>query len=146
MLKKLVDWLAQEESKQPQQPSLELAAGVLLVEVMRADHEFDNNEEALVKASLIELFNYSQEQAQELLEESREISNKASDYYKYTQQIHAHFDAKKKFTLLRMLWKIAFADDEVKGIEEHSIRRIAELLYVPHSEFIRAKVSARNNL
>ncbi|MBU2040206.1 MAG: TerB family tellurite resistance protein, partial [Gammaproteobacteria bacterium] len=29
--------------------------------------------------------------------------------------------------------------------EEHIIRRIAELLYVPHSEFIRAKLEARDS-
>ncbi|MEC8444130.1 MAG: TerB family tellurite resistance protein, partial [Pseudomonadota bacterium] len=29
--------------------------------------------------------------------------------------------------------------------EEHIIRRIAELLYLPHSEFIRTKLLARDH-
>lgn len=144
MLKKVLAFLSQE-SKQAQAPSLELAAGVLLVEVMRADHNFDAKEEALVKSSLIKLFNYNHEQAEVLLEQSRQASNQASDWYKYTQQIHSYFDDDKKFTLLCMLWRVAFADDEITGIEEHTIRRIAELLYIPHSEFIRAKICAREH-
>lgn len=144
MLKKVLEFLSQE-SEQAQAPSLELAAGVLLVEVMRADYDFDAKEEDLVKSSLIELFNYTDEQAKALLEQSRQASNQASDWHKYTQQIHEHFEDDKKFTLLCMLWRVAFADDEIAGIEEHTIRRIAELLYVPHSEFIRAKIRARDN-
>ena len=38
--------------------------------------------------------------------------------------------------------KILMADDEVDKYEEHLVRRIAELLYVSHRDYIRAKLSA----
>jgi uncharacterized tellurite resistance protein B-like protein len=44
------------------------------------------------------------------------------------------------------LWRIAYASAGIDKYEEHIIRRIAELLYMPHSEFIRAKLIARPEL
>ncbi len=126
-------------------PSLELAAGVLFVEVMRSDHEFDQQEEAQIKTALTKLFHYSFEQAETLLQEAKVASDNANDWQTYTQQIHQHFDRQQKFELLCQLWQVAFADTQIKGIEEYSIRRMSELLYMPHSEFIRAKIQARDN-
>ena len=39
------------------------------------------------------------------------------------------------------MWQVAYADDHLDPIEEAVIRKVAELLYVNHSEFIRAKLS-----
>ncbi|MGY0640578.1 MAG: tellurite resistance TerB family protein, partial [Paraglaciecola chathamensis] len=44
------------------------------------------------------------------------------------------------------LWKIAYADDVLDPEEEHMIRRVADLLYVSHSQFIQSKLAAAGDL
>lgn len=39
-----------------------------------------------------------------------------------------------------MLWRIAYANESLHKYEEYLVRKIAELLYVPHSAFIAAKL------
>jgi uncharacterized tellurite resistance protein B-like protein len=36
---------------------------------------------------------------------------------------------------------VAYADGDLDKYEEHLIRRVAELIYVPHEEYIRAKLA-----
>ena len=44
--------------------------------------------------------------------------------------------------LLEALWRVADADAAMHKYEEHLIRRVADLLHVPHSGFIAAKLRA----
>ena len=43
-------------------------------------------------------------------------------------------------------WKIAYADHELHRYEEHVIRRLSDLIHVPHHEFIAAKHRVENTL
>jgi len=42
------------------------------------------------------------------------------------------------------MWRVAWADGEIHHYEEHLIRRVADLLHLHHSHFIRAKLQARD--
>jgi len=37
------------------------------------------------------------------------------------------------------MWRVGYADQRLHKYEEHLVRKIAELLYVPHSVFISAR-------
>ena len=52
--------------------------------------------------------------------------------------INFYYDQKE---VLNSVWAIAFADGEMDKHEEHLIRRIADLLYLNHKDFINAKLS-----
>ncbi len=45
--------------------------------------------------------------------------------------------------MIEHLWRVAFADAELSAWEQHLVRKVADLLYVPHSAYIAAKVRAR---
>jgi len=42
------------------------------------------------------------------------------------------------------MWQVAYADSELSAYEQHVIRKIADLLYVPHRAYIAAKLRARD--
>jgi uncharacterized tellurite resistance protein B-like protein len=44
--------------------------------------------------------------------------------------------------LLEALWRVAQADAIVHKYEEHLIRRVADLIHVPHRGYIAAKLRA----
>jgi len=44
------------------------------------------------------------------------------------------------------MWRVAMADNALSRYEEHVIRKVADLLYVSHSDFIRSKSEATSLL
>ncbi len=41
------------------------------------------------------------------------------------------------------MWRVAYADGHLDKYEEHLIRQVAELTYVPHQDYIRAKLAGK---
>ena len=134
--------------KQPQpqrsEHSLALASAALLVEIMRADHEIDDIEKHTLVVALQRSLELSLEEATHLMQEAIELTDASNDLQQFTKVIHSQCDAGEKFTLLSNLWRVAYASDGLDKYEEHMIRRISELLYIPHSDFIRAKLAVRD--
>ncbi|MGB1091631.1 MAG: TerB family tellurite resistance protein [Oceanobacter sp.] len=144
MIKKFFDSLfGGDESAPPTTYTLDLAAAALMVEVMKADHEIDPQEQSVLRSVLAELFDLSDTDTESLLQEATTASNNATDLFRFTDTVHEKFSEEQKFRLVVGLWKVAYASDGIDRYEEHIIRRIADLLYVPHSEFMRAKHVAR---
>ena len=47
-----------------------------------------------------------------------------------------------KVRVIEMMWQVVYADGVKDHYEEHLIRQVAELLYIPHADFIRARHKA----
>lgn len=119
--------------------ALRLAVTVLLFEVAESDFQQRPEEkEALLQAVRCN-FDLGQEQAEALLSMAESEHAGSTDYYEFTHLINQHYTAEQKKQLIETLWQIAFADQSLHRYEEHVIRRLSELLYVPHSIFIAAK-------
>ncbi len=123
--------------------ALDLACAALLTEIMRADHAFDQREADTLQQLLRSLFQLSDAEASELIEKAMTHTGAASDLFQFTDVINRHWQASDKFRLLQGLWQVAYSDQQLDKYEEHMIRRISDLLHIPHSEFIRAKLSVR---
>ena len=41
------------------------------------------------------------------------------------------------------LWQVAFADGRLDAHENHFMRKIGDLLYIPHADYVAAKQRAR---
>ncbi len=123
--------------------ALRLAAAALLLEVTHLDHEVTPEERRAVTVAVREHFGLSGEEAAELLLCAERERADATDYYQFTSLINSEYDAARKVELIELMWRIAFADDALHRYEEHVVRRIADLLYVPHTAFIAAKHRAR---
>ncbi len=125
----------------PRPSDTNLAAAALLIEVMVIDQQITREEQAAVKASLTRHLGVSVADVELLFEEARDEVSKATSLFQFTRQINEEFSPQQKFDLVAALWSVAFADGSVDKYEEHIIRRISELIHVPHLEFIRAKTT-----
>lgn len=143
MIRELLKKLTEPEPD-VSEPDVSLAATVLMVEIMKADHDTDDAERDELLRAISLLTGKQGPDASALLQEAEDASADAPDLYHFTHVVHNTFSPEQKFTLLKALWRVAYADDELDKYEESTIRRIAELLYIPHSEFIRAKLEARD--
>lgn len=123
-----------------EKPSLELAAAALLVEVARADYHVADDEEAMIGELLRSTLDLSADEVASLIELAHEHSRDAVGLHPFTSVVHERFDPEEKRRLFECLWRVAFADGRIDQYEEHMLRRIAELLHVPHRDFIQTKL------
>ena len=122
---------------------LHLTAAVLLVEVMRADSEVKDEERTVVRTALQGTFGLSLADTEELVRLAEAEADAATSLYEFTSLVDKGFSREEKKRLVELMWLVAFADAEKDPLEEHLIRRVADLLHVPHPDFIDAKIRAR---
>jgi uncharacterized tellurite resistance protein B-like protein len=117
-----------------------VAAAALLVEVVRSDDEFSEVEREAVLAAARRKFGLGEAESQQLITLAEAQSQDAHDLYQFTSQINAAFTAEQKLRLIEELWRVAYSDEALHRYEEHVIRKVADLIYVPHSAFIASKL------
>jgi uncharacterized tellurite resistance protein B-like protein len=123
--------------------ALRLAVGALLLEVVRLDGEVHADEREAVETAVLGHFDLSAEEAEALLKLAEDERRDATDYFQFTSLINRHYTPERKIELIERLWSIAYADATLHPYEEHLVRKIADLLYVAHNDFIAAKLRAR---
>lgn len=123
-----------------------LAAAALLIEVTRADEQFSDSERAALLATLEAKFGLHADEAGELIKLAEEEVHDATDLYQFTSQINGAFTVQQKVKLIEHLWRVAYADKTLHQREEYIIRRIADLIHLPHGAFITAKLRVQNEL
>jgi uncharacterized tellurite resistance protein B-like protein len=121
-----------------------VASAALLVEVVRSDSQFSEAERAAVLASARRKFGLGEEEARQLIDLAEAEVRDAHDLYQFTSQINQTFSAEQKLRLIEELWRVAYTDDVLHRHEEHVIRKVADLLHVPHSAFIAAKLRVQD--
>ncbi len=120
-----------------------LAAAALMAEVMVIDRKISGKELSAIKKIFEHQFDLQENEIDQLLKLAKEEVDEATSLYQFTRLINDQFDAEKKKDLIENLWQIAFADEVLDKHEEAIIRRIAELIYVPHADFIKTKQKAK---
>ena len=122
----------------------QLATAALLIEVMVIDGDLDDQEMQAIAGTLSNMLDLTEEQIDQLIELSKEEVSEATSLYQFTKEINEHFDIEKKLSLMTAMWRVAFADGHLDKHEENIIRRVADLLHIRHSEYIRCKANARD--
>ena len=122
----------------------QLATAALLIEVMVIDGDLDDQEMQSIAGTLSNMLDLTEEQINQLIELSKEEVAEATSLYQFTKEINEHFDIEKKLSLMTAMWRVAFADGHLDKYEENIIRRVADLLHIRHSEYIRCKANARD--
>ncbi|WP_272993639.1 TerB family tellurite resistance protein [Porticoccus hydrocarbonoclasticus] len=123
----------------------QLAAAALMVEIMVIDRTLDEEEQKIIRELLESQFSLSHEEIETLVRLAHSEVNDATSLFQFTRLINDHFAMHEKRELVENLWRVAFADNQLDKHEEALIRRISELLYVSHTDFIQAKHRANQN-
>lgn len=119
---------------------LQLASAALLIELSKADFDQGDVELQTIRSLLAKEHDISSEEINELMALAEEQFEEDNAYHPYTSLINQNFSPERKVRLLETLWKVAIADGKISKYEDHLIRKISELIYVPHRDFIRSKL------
>jgi uncharacterized tellurite resistance protein B-like protein len=144
-LQKAVGVETAEQRQDRETREVQQAVASLLYETARVDRDVKAQDLRVAEQSLRELFALSPEQARSLLGRVAQPDKRPTSYHPLTKIINNHFSAEEKRRLVEYMWRVAHADHEVDMYEDHLVRKISELLYVSHREFISAKHRARDD-
>jgi uncharacterized tellurite resistance protein B-like protein len=122
--------------------ALEIASAALLVEISRADDDISFVEKSSIRESIKQAFNLSDGEVEDIVSTAEDAVETAVSLYDFTAVVNQQFSRQQKIDLIGMLWAVAYADDELDHYEEHYVRKIADLLHVSHSDYIKTKLRA----
>jgi len=139
----ILNWFKTNDEQDLSGISPDRAAAALMVEIMAIDHEWAEVEEAHITQLLERSLGFTSVEAKELFEQAKVDHAESNDLYRYTSVINDAYSVEQKQQLLIKLWTVAYADGELDRYEEHMLRKLADLLHLPHSKYIQAKLQAR---
>ena len=122
--------------------ALPLAVAALLFEISKADHDVHEEERKAMIVAVRSVCELADDDIASLLETADDAVEEAVSLYDFTSVVNEHFDRDKKYELLLLLWRVAYADGRLDRYEEYYIRKITDLLHLSHGDFIRAKHAA----
>lgn len=121
---------------------LQLATATLLMEVARADDCITGGEFRDIGRLIEKHFGLSPELTRNIASSAESESQHATSLYPFTRLINRTCGPEEKVKIIGMLWQVTCSDGHVDKYEESLVRKIADLLHVPHREFIRMKLQA----
>ncbi len=123
-----------------------LATAALLIEMTRADFAVADEERQAVVDVVRRVYGLNGEDTRELVKLAEQEASDATSLYQFTGLINRHFSPRQKQHVVELLWEVAYADGRLDKYEEHLVRKVADLIHVSHSTFIRAKHRTREKL
>jgi uncharacterized tellurite resistance protein B-like protein len=149
MIRRFIDQVVEAISASPDEgvgvdrdAALRMATAVLMLDVARADHVFDESEFDRVLELLQTHFKLAAEDAANLLNAAHEKSDDSVSAYEFTKVLHDHLDEDEKARIVALLWQIAYADGRLDKYEDSLVLKISDLLHVSRGRVMRLKYDA----
>jgi uncharacterized tellurite resistance protein B-like protein len=143
-LKALLQHTADAHHAVDEEQAVPLAAAMLLLEVAWADQKITDAEMEATRRAIQSLFGLAAEDVERLVQRARAEHETTISMYPFTRAANDALSMDEKKQLIEALWRLASTDEDSGGHEEYTIRRISDLLYVSHDDFIAAKLAARS--
>ena len=121
----------------------ELACVSLMLMVAHADFASSGQELALAKAYVKREFSLTDAEAHEVVALADKQAQDATSLHQFTSRLK-QLSYEARLLLLQNLWQQAYADGELDPNEEAMLRKIADLLFIRHSDYIQAKLAVTN--
>lgn len=135
-----------DQADEPPEHRTHLATAALLLEVGIADFELGEQELSEIANALRNHFHFSASESEELLRLARAAHDQHVSIHPFLKLVNESFTPAQKRQMVESMWRVAYADKRLDKYEEYQIRKIADLLYVSHKDFIRAKLRVQDEL
>lgn len=135
-----------ESDSVDREAALRLATAVLMIDVARADHVFEESEFDSMLQLIESHFELSPEQAAALVNAAGEKADDMVSLFEFTQLLHKHLDEKEKARIVSLLWQVAYADGRLDKYEDSLVLKISDLLYVSRGRVMRLKHDAQHGV
>ncbi len=140
--KLFADSMAEGPASARESAGLGIAVAGLLHEMMRVDLHVKSGESQVAADALASILALPRSEACSILERTTE--HRFTSYFGPVSIIKRLLSAQQRGHLVEKLWEVAFADGTLDPYEDHFVRKIAHLLYVPNTEAMLARQRARH--
>ena len=118
---------------------IELTAAVLAYEIARIDGNISSDELNVLMEEIKIISKKVGKQESEVLKIIETYSNNSVSFYEFVEDINKSYSKKEKLSLLRFMWKIAYADGSLDVNEERLIRRLADMIKIKDLDVLKLK-------
>jgi uncharacterized tellurite resistance protein B-like protein len=152
MFKQLINRVSESLTASPsgdmdasaREDALRLATAVLMLDVARADHVFEESEFDRVLDLIQSHFDLAPDDAAELVNAADDKAENLTSLYDFTQLLHQHLDESEKARIVGLLWGVAYADGRLDKYEDSLVLKISDLLHVSRGRVMRLKHDAES--
>ena len=130
-------------STEDREAALRMATAVLMIDVARADHVFEESEFEGILNLIESHFGLTPEETAELVNEAGDKADDLVSLHEFTQLLHKHLNEDEKARIVELLWKVAYADGRLDKYEDSLVLKISDLLYVSRGRVMRLKHDAQ---
>jgi uncharacterized tellurite resistance protein B-like protein len=131
-----------ETTSAKREDNVKLATAALLLEIAYADESFSPVERDRIVDYLGRAFALSRDLATELISAAEQIRSRIIDHWALADHIRKNMSLDARMEIVRMMWRIVYADGVLTSYEEYLVRKIAGLLGLEHHLMIQAKLDA----
>lgn len=120
-----------------------VATCAVLLEMAKIDGEFSNEEQEMIVEMLIESFSLSREEINEIIDTANMEIKGSIDYWHFTDLINRNYSREEKKEVIKMVWKVVYADNKLDKYEDYLVHKLADLLKLTHEELIEKKIEVK---
>ena len=137
----------QNQNTTENEPSfeIELTAAVLAYEIARSDGDIDNNELSVLMEEIEKIAVKVGKESIEIFTIVESYSKDSVSFYEFIEDINKNYSKEEKLSLLKFLWKTAYADGRLDVDEERIVRRVADLIMIKDIEVLKLKDLSKKN-
>ena len=129
-----------QENKAENSFSIKVCA--LLIHAAKIDENFTNNEEEIIKKTLLELGS-TKEDLSKIIKEAKIIEENSNQILDFTKEVK-NLPEDDKIKIIEALWSIIYSNKDADIYETNLMRRLAGLLYVDSKTMGDIKERIRN--
>tara|TARA_B110001450_G_C17371775_1_gene379973 strand:- start:77 stop:493 length:417 start_codon:yes stop_codon:yes gene_type:complete len=100
----------------------------LLIHAAKIDEKYTNEEEEIIKKTLLEL-GVKKNELDTLITSAKQNEEKANQILDFTREIK-NLDENDKIKIIKSLWKIIYSNKDADIYETNLMRRLSGLLYI----------------
>ena len=130
--------------KQQTSFEIELTAAVLAYEIARSDGEISKDELSVLMKEIESISEKVGKDKFEILKIIEIYSKNSISFHEFIEDINNGYSKEEKHSLLKFMWKIAYADGKLDVDEERLIRRVADLIRIKDIEVLKLKGLSKN--
>ena len=105
-----------------------IKVGALLIHAAKIDENYTENEEEIIKKTLLEL-GVKNENLSSTIKEAKIIEENSNQILEFTREVK-NLSEKDKIKIIEALWSIIYSNNDADLYETNLMRRLAGLLYI----------------
>ena len=123
---------------------IELTAAVLAYEIARSDGDVSSDELSVLIEEIDTIAKKVGKEKTEILKIVETYSQDSVSFHEFIEDINKNYSKDQKLSLVKFLWKTAYADGRLDVDEERLVRRVADLIKIKDLEVLKLKDLSKN--